>query len=225
MAEDDDARDEGVPPAPADGSARDAALAEFNALRAEIINRMTTTATLVGVGLTALGVIVTLVFKEGGDPRLLLTVPPLAFTVNCLWAVENRQIGLIGQYIAILLWPYLGRGDTLLPSWEEECAKRRRARKDIWRSIVTDYAMTLVFAGAAMGSLVILLTDRRETHVHPLLLGCEWILTLLALLIPFLMTIGNSVRAAGANPLARIIGAVRKALGGISRVLPRRFDR
>jgi hypothetical protein len=144
-----------VPPLADGNSARDVALAEFNALRAEINNRMTTTAALVGVGLTALGVIVSLVVKEDGDERLLLTVPPLAIAVNFLWAVENRQVGLIGRYIRTRLWPYLREGDDRLPSWEEDCAERRHGLVNVLRSIGTDFALTLVFVVAAASSLVI----------------------------------------------------------------------
>jgi hypothetical protein len=173
----------------------EAGLAEFNALRAEINSRMTAQAALVGVGLTGLGVIVGLVVKEHGDHRLLLAVPPLAVSVNFLWAVENRQVGLIGEYIRTLLWPYLARTDKELPSWEDECAKRRRGVTNILRSIFTDFAMTMVFAGAAITSLLILgervNVDGHRVKVSFGLRLFDWVLAILALVVPFAMTIGN----------------------------------
>jgi hypothetical protein len=188
-----------VPPLADGNSARDVALAEFNALRAEINNRMTTTAALVGVGLTALGVIVSLVVKEDGDERLLLTVPPLAIAVNFLWAVENRQVGLIGRYIRTRLWPYLREGDDRLPSWEEDCAERRHGLVNVLRSIGTDFALTLVFVVAAASSLVVLgdsvQVDGQEKKVNLGLIVFDWILTVLALAVPIAMTMGNSLRA------------------------------
>ena len=56
----------------------DVALAEFNALRAEIVASANAGNALIGVGLTALAVIVGFVVKDEGDERLLLAVPPLA---------------------------------------------------------------------------------------------------------------------------------------------------
>jgi hypothetical protein len=99
-------------------------------------------------------VIVSLVVRENGDHRLLLAVPPLAVAVNFLWAVENRQVGLIGEYIRTCLWPYLAQTDDTLPSWEREVAKRRQGLGNVLRSTFTDFAMTVVFAGAAITSLL-----------------------------------------------------------------------
>jgi hypothetical protein len=59
----------------------------------------------VGVGLTALGVIIGFVVKDHSDKGLLLAIPPLAFGVNVIWAVENRQIGWLGGYIRRLWRP------------------------------------------------------------------------------------------------------------------------
>jgi hypothetical protein len=181
-------------------SSRDAALAEFNALRAEITNRMTSTAALMGVGLSALGVIVGLVVKEHGDQRLLLAVPPLALTVNSLWAVENRQVGLIGQYIRTRLWPYLADTDERMPSWEDECARRRQGTLSVLRSIFTDFAVTLIFAGAAITSMAILgqsvNAGGHELKINLALRVCDWLLAGAAVVVPFGMTVGNWRRTA-----------------------------
>jgi hypothetical protein len=183
-------------------AARDVALAEFSALRAEITNRMATTAALVGVGLTALGVIVGFVVKEQGDKRLLLIVPPLALLVNLLSAVENRQVGLIGLYIGGSLWPYLAeQTDNRLPSWEEECAKRRAGARNIALSLLFDYVMTLVMAAAAFTSLAIVGSSvkmgQHKTNIDPMLRAFEWILAVLALAVPIAMTLMTYWRSKG----------------------------
>lgn len=189
-------------------SALDVALAEFNALRAEINNRMTTQAALVGVGLTALGVIVGLVVEKQADQRLLLAVPPLALTVNILWAVENRQIGCIGVYIRTTLWPYLceavgerrdpttGKG---LPSWEQYLADRRLERRNYVRSILTDFMTTTILAAAAFASLGVLVNNLNAEadaeKVNGWLLSIGFVMAVAALAIPVAMTIGNWQRA------------------------------
>jgi hypothetical protein len=102
----------------------DVALAEFNSLRAEILNHITTQSALVGIGLTALGVIVGFVVKEKGDDQLLLAIPLLAALVNLLYAAETYRCNTIGTYIQHTLWPYLqervqdGHGPSP-PNWEE----------------------------------------------------------------------------------------------------------
>jgi hypothetical protein len=78
----------------------DVGLAEFNALRAEIISRTTAQNALVGIGLTAVGVIYGLALKKAGDDKsLLLAVPPLAALASLLHASETYQVGRIGDYI------------------------------------------------------------------------------------------------------------------------------
>jgi hypothetical protein len=187
-----------APPGPK--FAVDIALAEFNALRAEITTRMTAQAALVGVGLTALGVIVGFVVKENGDPRLLLAIPPLAAGVNFLWAVENRQIGQLGRYIRIDLWQHLKAWTGIeLPSWEGLAAQRRVGFWNVVRSIFTDFTTTLIFAGAAVASQIVLIDGvrigNRVVKVGSTLWALDWVATALALVVPFAMTRGNWRRA------------------------------
>ncbi len=66
----------------------DVALAEFQALRNEIISHITTQAAVVGLGLTALGVIFGVVVNNG-EERLLLAVPPIALLVVMLHMAET----------------------------------------------------------------------------------------------------------------------------------------
>jgi hypothetical protein len=66
---------------PSDRRALDVAIAEFNALRSEILSTATAQAALVGIGITALGIIVGFVVQKGGDRRLLLAVPAVAAVV------------------------------------------------------------------------------------------------------------------------------------------------
>jgi hypothetical protein len=98
----------------------DVMVAEFNALRAEIVARTNSQAALVGVGLTALGVIVGFVVKDKANERLLLALPPLAALVNLLWSIENRRVTLIGAYIREALWPRLQRYTGIDASWEKD---------------------------------------------------------------------------------------------------------
>lgn len=104
----------------------DVAIAEFNALRAEIVSHVTAQAALVGLALTAAGVIVGFTVKEGADQRLLLIIPPLTLLVVLLHTAETFRAALIGRYIATELWPDLEGQVGKLRSWEANVIDRRR---------------------------------------------------------------------------------------------------
>lgn len=104
----------------------DVAIAEFNALRAEIVSHVTAQAALIGLALTAAGVIVGFTVKEGGDERLLLAIPPLTLLVVLLHTAENFRAALIGRYIATELWQSLEGQVGKLPSWEARVIERRK---------------------------------------------------------------------------------------------------
>ena len=106
----------------------EAALAEFQALRVEIISNLNSQAALVGLALTAVGVIVGLTVKEGAGERLLLAIPPLTLFMVLLHIGSSYRLSLIGRYIENDLWPYIAEqvGDTAgLPSWEAKTAARQ----------------------------------------------------------------------------------------------------
>jgi hypothetical protein len=101
------------------------AIAEFNALRAEIVSHVTAQAALVGLALTAAGVIVGFTVKEGADQRLLLAIPPLTLLVVLLHTAETFRAALIGRYIAVELWGDIEGRVGRLSSWEARVARRR----------------------------------------------------------------------------------------------------
>jgi hypothetical protein len=180
---------------PPEKLAVDVALAEFDALRAEITSRITTQAALVGVGLTALGVLIGLAV-ENDEQRLLLAVPPLALVINLQWSIENRQVALIGKHIRTRLWRYLQDNvDTKLPSWEREMDELRQGRGYLFRSSVTDFAMPQLLALAAVASLALLANifevGGKDETVDPGWLWLELGVALLALAVPYLMRIGT----------------------------------
>jgi hypothetical protein len=120
------------PRRPSPDRAVDAALAEFEALRAEIISNMNSQAALAGLALTAVGVIVGLTVKEGASERLLLAIPPLTLFMVLLHTGSSYRLNIIGGYIRKDLWPYIRDrvGDQGLPSWEARVA----ARQQSWRA-------------------------------------------------------------------------------------------
>jgi len=153
-------------------------LAEFNALRSEIVGRLSSQAALVGIGLTALGVVVGLAVKEDGDQRLLLALPPLAALVNLLWSIENRRVTLAGSYIRKKLWPELQRLSGVPYSWEKD-VQARRSGHGVLFSLLAEGMLVVVFAGTALIGLVV-----ADDTVSGKLDAAEWVLVVVAFVVP-----------------------------------------
>ena len=97
----------------------DAALHEFDALRALMVARMQMQLTLLAGTLTAIGVIAGLALQRGGDRDLLLLIPPLASVVAIMHTEHERRITMYGRYLNDVLWPYITKLiDQQLPSWQ-----------------------------------------------------------------------------------------------------------
>ena len=167
----------------------DVLLAEYNALRAEIVSRSSAQAALVGVGLTALGVVVGLVVQKHADQRLLLALPPLALLVNLLWSIENRRIALAGRHIrkhtSVELKARTGLEHT---SWEEAVEQRRQGLGVI-PSLVADGALLAVFAAAGLVGLLVTPDDL----VSPNLRTAEWVIWVAAIGLPVLFAFFNAL--------------------------------
>lgn len=129
-------------------------LAEFNALRAEILGHATAQAAVVGIGLTALGIIIGFVAKEGGSDRLLLAIPPLALGVILLHTSERYRINMIGRYIRQKLWPSLQQEVGTVPSWQIEDNARRLSGKLNALAVLLNFAGIGIFLVASIATLV-----------------------------------------------------------------------
>jgi hypothetical protein len=137
-------------------SQADVDLAEFAALRAEIVGHQSAQTTLVSVCLTAIGVVIGLVLSDKGAPgELLLVVPLISSGLGLFYASHSRACLIIGQYIRIRLWPRLrGAGEGL--SWEEYLLSLRRGNDSrALRHLSLQFlGGTVVFVMPSVGALV-----------------------------------------------------------------------
>jgi hypothetical protein len=131
----------------------DVELAEFNALRAESVVQQTAQTTLVGVGLTALGVVFGLAVKKGGDNHLLLAVPPLAAIISLIHASVTFRIIRIGDYIRDELWPAIQGQVGPVPSWQAYLVARRQGRNIIVQGLLNDGPGMTLMAVASVGAV------------------------------------------------------------------------
>lgn len=139
---------------PASGRLLDAALAEFNALRAEITGAQSAQSTLVGVGLAAIGVIFGVVFRDRNpDIRLAYAIPFISFAVSALHASYEYRITRIGTYIRHALWPTVqSQVGPSLPSWEDQRFPVRSARPVV---VFFDFLIPLLFGVASVLATVL----------------------------------------------------------------------
>jgi hypothetical protein len=159
----------------------DVALAEFNALRAEIISHVNAQYALIGVGLTALGLIFSFVIKDHGNRHLLLIVPPLAFLFSLLHAGATYRQLRLGRYIRNQLWPYVQSYTDATPSWESYIEPLRHGRGVVVDSVLTDGPPTALFLIASVAATI------AAPNVDPLGRAAEWSVTALTVAAPIVI--------------------------------------
>jgi hypothetical protein len=96
-------------------------LAEFTALRAEIVSRATVQAGLITLNITAVGTAIG--FAIGGAafrPYILLAVPFLSGILGMSWIDHARNNTSLGMYIGRVLWPRLREISGEIPSREDD---------------------------------------------------------------------------------------------------------
>jgi hypothetical protein len=136
-------------------SQADVDLAEYAALRAEIVGHQSAQTTLVSVYLTAIGLVIGLVLSDKGVPReLLLVVPLISSGLGLFYAGHSRACLIIGRYIRIRLWPRL-RGVGKGPSWEEYLLslRRRNNSRSLRHFSLQVLGGTVVFVMPSVGAL------------------------------------------------------------------------
>jgi hypothetical protein len=108
---DDDARDRWLT----------AALAEYQALRTEIIERIRIEQLLLGLAITVLGALLSLAIAgESSRASLLLAAPFVMSTLGFAYSDHARRINMLGAYITNRLWPDVrSLTDSRLSSWDE----------------------------------------------------------------------------------------------------------
>jgi hypothetical protein len=190
-------------------SSVDVVLAEFNAMRAEKVGHITGQAAVVGLGLTALGVIGGFVAKEGHD-RLLLAIPPIAMLVALGSAAGAYRSTVIGRYIRDELWPHLERNlgpyNGPLPSWQHYIAKTHSKWIVVLKVIFLDSPPTVLFV-AASGYALYQTADESE-----LLWWLGFVMTSISIAVP--LVIGLTIKRNSENAVEKTRATTKQAAAG-----------
>jgi hypothetical protein len=130
-----------------------AALAEFQALRAEIQLHLGSEARLVALNLTATAAISAAVIQYRASGLLLLIVPPLSMALGFSWLGHRIALYVLGAYVRDELWPFVqSRLRSPLPSWEERWCGRRGVLHN--RLVLNASEPALFIAPAALALVV-----------------------------------------------------------------------
>jgi len=171
-------------------------------MRAEKVGHITGQAAVVGLGLTALGVIGGFVAKEGHD-RLLLAIPPIAMLVALGYAAGAYRSTIIGRYIRDELWRHLERNlgsyEGPLPSWQRYIAKTHSRWVVLLKVIFLDAPPTIFFIGASGYALYQTADDREFVWWAGL------VMTAISITVPLVIGLAiknNSEEAVGNVPVA-----------------------
>ena len=134
----------------------DAALAEFNTLRSEVAGYITAQSALVGITLTAFGVIFGLVLDKGDNSQIALTIPFLSLLVSLLYTAASYRLSRLGDYISATLWPYIQKQvDESLPSWERAKTQQQRQWQNVLIGGPLESAVTFLLVGSSVFALIL----------------------------------------------------------------------
>jgi hypothetical protein len=131
----------------------DVAIAEFTALRAEMLDRRGSQKNLAGLALAAFAALFTFSLGRDGDERVLLLVPPLGLVLCILHLTESFHIYRLNQYIRRKLWPELQQETGYPISWQSGFPKRS-GPGGLIATILSDGMIPLLLAGSGFAATV-----------------------------------------------------------------------
>jgi hypothetical protein len=126
---------------------------ELTSLRREILQRGRTQDALLGLNLTAIAAIGTLVLSRGVGTLVLLVLPAVSSALAFLWLDHARVIARIGRHIERQLWPRLAAIGNELPNWEEDAlasGSRLLLAVPFWGTLLAIFAAPSIVALIAL---------------------------------------------------------------------------
>lgn len=137
----------------------DVALAEFAALRAELMQNLTAKYSLIGLNITGVAALGGIVIANDADPRLLLIAPFLSGATGLLFHTVIVDIMVIASYIEQVQRPVLVErlGDDRIFSYESFFRSKTKLRP-----LVQALTLGLLFPGISLTTLVIVASSLRS---------------------------------------------------------------
>jgi hypothetical protein len=130
-----------------------AALEEFNALRAELVQRIQIQQVLLGLTITSLGALLSVALAtKSSHTRLLLVAPFVTSALGFAYSDHSRRINLLGAYIRHELWREVENlSGGRIPSWE---ATFSRAVHTPFQSFLSSFYIVALFVLAPFATVL-----------------------------------------------------------------------
>jgi hypothetical protein len=147
-----------------------AALAEFQAARGEIVQRIQLQQLIVGLTITAIGALLTVALAgKTSRASLLLATPFVTSALGVAHTDQAHRINVLGAYVRCPLWPYVARLTIAkLPSWEDHFSMLKHSR--LQDALSTGYILMLFVISPLVADLYAAVT------LHGRLTTGEWFL-------------------------------------------------
>ena len=176
-----------------------AALAEFNALRAEITSSLAAQQAFVGVALTSIGLLWGFALKDADHKPLLFAVPPVALVGCLLYLSLVHRMFEIGDYIRTKVWIFI-QDKTLYPhSWEHHTnVELVKPRRRLVKNFFFDGSVPLILFLAALSALIYGTDAQPATRV-----SSHWMALLSTILTFVIPALYGWYRRKLSNPVAK----------------------
>jgi hypothetical protein len=137
-----------------DGKIVDVVLAEFAALRTEIVHKIGQQLTVVSINITGAAAVGGFVLANKADARLLLLLPYLSAALGLYYRAAEHDFTTIGRYIDQIQRPLLVEklGDERLFRYESFFREQRYGR-----GVVLGLAIALIFPVMSIAALVLVI--------------------------------------------------------------------
>ncbi|MEA5537054.1 hypothetical protein [Crocosphaera sp. XPORK-15E] len=174
------------------------ALAEFNALRNEIIGRSSSAYTLLNINITATATVAGFVLSNKADSRLLLILPLLSPALGLLFLDHSYNIKNLGGYINTQIRPiileYADHSESRLLNYENFVD--RYERNILLRFLPMGIPLILLFIGFPFAAWIFLISIVRQPWEQFLLgIGLITMVSYLVLWVRFMIQpLGQSLR-------------------------------
>lgn len=154
-----------------------AALAEFEALRAEILSLRQVQKNILSIALAAYAGLFSFGLGADGEPRLLHVVPPLGLVLCLIQLSESYQIDRLGSYIRNKVWPAVMSTSGYGHSWEAQHDERHWLSNSA-AAIALDGTLPVLLSGAGAAAIGL------APAVSPQTAALQWACVVLTVLVP-----------------------------------------
>lgn len=131
-------------------------LSEFSTAKEEIKTRSQAQSNIIALDLTAVGVIGSLFFSKGADPRVLFLIPIISGILGLIYIDHAININKLGRFINRVIKPSLEAviGDEIV-DFERTIRAQKIEKGRLWSVFLLSFPILLLFAVIPFAALLL----------------------------------------------------------------------